>query len=98
MLIGPAERIRDVAKSASLDIAAYPLIEAADGPCAAALAVALVRDGKVALLMKGDLHTDELMHAVVAAGSGLRTFTMRFAHHPAAVSLHSTQSKTIFRN
>lgn len=79
VLIGPAARIRDVAKSATLDIAAYPLLDAADGPTAAALAVALARDGKVSLVMKGDLHTEELMHAVVAAGSGLRT-NKRISH------------------
>jgi phosphotransacetylase/acyl dehydratase len=79
VLIGPTARIRDVAKAAALNIVAYQLIDASDGPSAAALAVALVRDDKVSLLMKGDLHTEELMHAVVAAGNGLRTMK-RISH------------------
>ena len=72
-LIGPAAHIREIAKTAALDIAAYPLVDAPDGPSAATLAVAHVRNGSAALLMKGDLHTDAFMHAVVATATGLRT-------------------------
>jgi phosphate butyryltransferase len=79
VLIGPAAQIQAVAKAAGVDIAALRLIDAPDGPAAAAQAVALARAGKVALLMKGDLHTEDLMHAVVAAQTGLRT-TRRISH------------------
>jgi len=72
-LIGPAARIQAVAQAAGVDIAAFPLIEAADGRASAARAVALARAGEAALLMKGDLHTEDLMHAVVASETGLRT-------------------------
>ena len=79
VLIGPASRIQAVAKAAGVDIAAHHLIDAPDGPAAAAKAVALARAGEVALLMKGDLHTEELMHAVVAPDTGLRT-ARRISH------------------
>ena len=79
VLIGPASQIQAVAKAAGVDIAAHHLIEAPDGPAAAAKAVALARAGEVALLMKGDLHTEELMHAVVASDTGLRT-ARRISH------------------
>ena len=59
VLIGPAARIAAVAKAAGADISALRLIDAPDGRAAAAQAVALARAGEVALLMKGDLHTDE---------------------------------------
>ena len=70
ILIGPAAQIQAVAKAAGVDIAALRLIDAPDAHAAAAAAVALARAGEVALLMKGDLHTDELMHAVVASRPG----------------------------
>jgi phosphate butyryltransferase len=71
ILIGPAKRIQEVANAAGLDIAAFQLIDVPDTAAAAARAVGLASSGEVALLMKGDLHTDILMHAVIA--SGLRT-------------------------
>jgi phosphotransacetylase/acyl dehydratase len=70
ILIGPLARIRELAQAHSLDIAAFRLIEAPDPPQAAAQAVALARSGEAALLMKGDLHTDILMHEVIG---GLRS-------------------------
>jgi phosphate butyryltransferase len=73
VLIGPAQRIQDVAKAAGLDVAPFQLIDVPDAATAAAQAVQLARGGEVALLMKGDLHTDILMHEVVATASGLRT-------------------------
>jgi phosphotransacetylase/acyl dehydratase len=79
ILIGPVTRLQAVAQSAKADISALRLIDAADGRAAAAQAVALARKGEVALLMKGDLHTEELMHAVVAAETGLRT-ARRISH------------------
>jgi phosphotransacetylase/acyl dehydratase len=79
VLIGPAARIHAVAKSAGVEISAFRLIDAADGCAAAAQAVVLARKGDVALLMKGDLHTEELMHAVVDSETGLRT-ARRISH------------------
>jgi phosphate acetyltransferase len=79
VLIGPAALIQAVARTAGLNISAFRLIDAADGCVAAAQAVALARKGDVALLMKGDLHTEDLMHAVVDSAVGLRT-TRRISH------------------
>jgi phosphotransacetylase len=73
VLIGPAARLRAVAAAAGIDIAALRLVDMPDAAAAAAAAVALARAGEVAMLMKGDLHTDQLMHPVIAAQTGLRT-------------------------
>ncbi len=73
ILIGPASRIQEIAKVAGLDVTAFQLIDMPDAAAAAAQAVQLARSGAVALLMKGDLHTDILMHAVIATATGLRT-------------------------
>ena len=73
ILVGPADRIRAVAKAADLDIAAYEIAEAPHSHAAAARAVELVRLGRAELLMKGSLHTDELMAEVVRREAGLRT-------------------------
>jgi phosphotransacetylase/acyl dehydratase len=72
ILVGPATRIMAAAKRAGLDIAPYRLVDMPHSHAAAAQAVALVKSGEAKLLMKGSLHTDELMHAVVAE-PGLRT-------------------------
>ncbi len=77
--IGPEARIRAAAKAAGVDLAPYPLIATEHSHAAAAQAVALARAGKVQALMKGSLHTDELLHAVVDAASGLRT-ARRISH------------------
>jgi phosphate acetyltransferase len=73
ILVAPPARIRNVAKEAGLDIAGYPLVESAHSHDSAAKAVELVRAGKAEALMKGSLHTDELMGAVVARDTGIRT-------------------------
>ena len=73
ILVGPADRIRAVAQAADLDIAAYEIAEAPHSHAAAARAVELVRIGRAELLMKGSLHTDELMAEVVRREVGLRT-------------------------
>jgi phosphate acetyltransferase len=73
ILVGPAERIRLVAKEANLDIARYPVEDVAHSHAAAARAVELVRLGRARVLMKGSLHTDELMAEVVRRETGLRT-------------------------
>lgn len=79
ILIGPAARIKQVANDAGADISSLKLIDVPNPDEAAACAVALARSGKVRLLMKGDLHTADLMHAVVASNIGLRT-ARRISH------------------
>ena len=64
--MGPEEKIRAVAASAALDIAKFRLVSAPHSHAAAAQAVAMAGRGEVEALMKGSLHTDELMHEVVA--------------------------------
>lgn len=73
ILVGPAARIRDLAARHGIDIADMPIVDAAHSHDSAAKAVALVREGKAEALMKGSLHTDELMGAVVARDTGIRT-------------------------
>jgi len=73
ILIGPGARIRAAAQEAGVDISPFRILEAAHSHAAAAAAVELVRSGEAGLLMKGSLHTDELMRAVVARETGLRT-------------------------
>jgi phosphotransacetylase/acyl dehydratase len=79
ILVGPEDSIRSVAASEGFDISAYEMVGTEHGQAAAAKAVALARAGKVEALMKGSLHTDELMHEVAAAETGLRT-TRRISH------------------
>jgi phosphate butyryltransferase len=73
ILVGPAARIRATAQEAGVDIASYRIVDAPHSHAAATAAVELVRTGEAGLLMKGSLHTDELMAAVVARETGLRT-------------------------
>jgi phosphate acetyltransferase len=73
VLIAPLTRLQDVARQNDIDITGLPLVASAHSHDSAAKGVALVREGKVAALMKGSLHTDELIGAVVAHDSGLRT-------------------------
>ena len=79
LLVGPEARIRSTAAAERLDIAGYDIIDVEHSHAAAAKAVALARAGKVEALMKGSLHTDELMHEVTAAQTGLRT-ARRISH------------------
>ena len=72
LLVGPAATIREIARKAGLALGGAQIVEAPHGPAAAAKAVELVRQGKAELLMKGSLHTDELLAAVVARETGLR--------------------------
>ena len=72
-LVGPRERIESVASECGLSIADCPIIDAPFSEASAAAAVQLVREGKAEALMKGSLHTDELMAEVVRRDSGLRT-------------------------
>ncbi len=89
VLVGPEARIRSVAAQCGLDLAGYEIVDAPHSHASAAQAVALVREGKGDLLMKGSLHTDELMKEVTAAATGLRTdrrishvFIMDVPGHP----------------
>ena len=79
ILVGPSARIREVAAKASLDIGAFELVDSQHSHDSAAKAVELVRAGRVEALMKGSLHTDELMGAVVARDTGIRT-ARRISH------------------
>ena len=73
ILVGPPARIQSVADELGIDISALPLIASAHSHDSAAKAVALVREAKAQALMKGSLHTDEVMGAVVAHDTGIRT-------------------------
>jgi len=92
ILVGPRARIEAVAKENGLDLDDVPIVEAEYSQASAAAAVALVREGKAEALMKGSLHTDELMGAVVKRETGLRTarrvshcFVMDVPGHPDAL-------------
>jgi phosphotransacetylase/acyl dehydratase len=73
VLVGPQARIRATAAGAGIDIAGIAILDTEHSHAAAAAAVALARDGKVKALMKGSLHTDELMHEVMRRENRLRT-------------------------
>jgi phosphotransacetylase len=73
ILVGPAAKIRAVAGQFGLDIGPYRLVDVPHSHAAAAKAVEIVRIGEAEALMKGSLHTDELMGAVVRKETGLRT-------------------------
>jgi phosphate acetyltransferase len=79
ILVGPTDRIREAASRASLDIGTFELVPSRHSHDSAAKAVELVRLGRAEALMKGSLHTDELMGAVVARDSGIRT-ARRISH------------------
>jgi phosphate acetyltransferase len=72
-LVGPEKRVRELAASLGIDISGFPLVASEHSHDSAVRAVALVREGKVEALMKGSLHTDEVMAAVVAHDTGIRT-------------------------
>lgn len=73
ILVGPADKIEAAAKTSGLDLGEIEIIDVQHSHAAASKAVALIRDGRAELLMKGSLHTDELLSAVVARDTGLRT-------------------------
>src|SRR4051794_33461239 len=73
ILVGPATKITTVAREHKLDISRFEIVDVPHSEAAAANAVELVRQAKGELLMKGSLHTDELMRAVTASATGLRT-------------------------
>ena len=74
ILVGPADKIAQVAKQSGIDLSQRSaMVDAPHSHASAAKAVELVRQGQAELLMKGSLHTDELLSAVVAKETGLRT-------------------------
>ncbi|MEC5212884.1 phosphate acetyltransferase [Polaromonas sp. CG_9.5] len=73
LLIGPEPRIRSLAEECQLDLSGFSILDVPHSHAAAAKAVELARAGEVDALMKGSLHSDELLSAVVNAQSGLRT-------------------------
>ncbi|WP_186426002.1 phosphate acetyltransferase [Cupriavidus metallidurans] len=73
LLVGPEWRIRQVAEEHGLPLGDTPIIDTAHSHASAEAAVEAVRSGRAELLMKGSLHTDELLHAVTRSTSGLRT-------------------------
>jgi phosphate acetyltransferase/phosphate butyryltransferase len=79
ILIGPADKIHAVAMAQEVDLAPYTLIPTEHSHAAAEQAVAMARAGEVDALMKGSLHTDELMGAVLAPSIGLAT-ARRMSH------------------
>ena len=92
ILVGPEERILRAAELAGLDISAMEIVTSKHSNESAAKAVELVTAGRVEALMKGSLHTDELMGAVVSRQAGIRTarrlshcFIMDVPNHPNAL-------------
>ncbi|MDR2187211.1 MAG: bifunctional enoyl-CoA hydratase/phosphate acetyltransferase [Azonexus sp.] len=79
ILVGPESKIRAVAEEFGLDLSGIRIVNAAHSHDAAALAVSLARTGDAEALMKGSLHTDELMSEVVSRANGLRT-NRRISH------------------
>jgi phosphotransacetylase len=73
IFVGPVAKISEIAKRQGIDLGKYRVLDAEHSHASAAKAVALVRRGEAALLMKGSLHTDELLGAVVSRENGLRT-------------------------
>lgn len=79
ILVGPENKIRAVAEEFGIDLTGIRIVHAAHSHDSAAMAVSLVRTGDAEALMKGSLHTDELMGEVVARANGLRT-NRRISH------------------
>jgi len=73
ILVGPEAKIRDVANQAGVDLSPYRIVPTEHSHAAAAEGVALARAGEVEAVMKGSLHTDELMREVMRSATGLRT-------------------------
>jgi acyl dehydratase len=79
VLVGPEEKIRKAAEEAQIDLSPYRIVSTELSHASAAKAVELARMGEVEALMKGSLHTDEIMGAIVPAAAGLRT-SRRISH------------------
>jgi phosphate acetyltransferase len=79
VFVGPAAKINAVAREKKIDIERFEVVDAPHSEASAARAVELIHEGKGELLMKGSLHTDELMRAVASSKTGLRT-ARRISH------------------
>jgi phosphate acetyltransferase len=79
ILVGPERKIRSIASDCDLSLAGLTIVDAPHSEASAEAAVRLAREGKAEALMKGSLHTDELMGAVVKKETGLRT-SRRISH------------------
>ena len=79
VLVGPEQKIRAIAEAAGIDVAGVRVKNVLHSHAAAAEAVKMAKDGAVKMLMKGAIHTDELMHEVLLAENGLRT-SRRLSH------------------
>jgi phosphate acetyltransferase len=79
ILVGPSSKIEDVARHHDIDIGKYDRVDAQHSDAAATKGVELIHQGRGELLMKGSLHTDELMRAITASATGLRT-ARRISH------------------
>ena len=93
ILVGPAAKIRAVALKCNIDIGGFELVDTPHSEAAATTAVELIRAGRGEMLMKGSLHTDELMRSVTAKTGGLRT--QRRISHVFVMDVPS-YSETIF--
>src|SRR6187401_1880608 len=93
IFVGPKEKISVVARTARINIDKFEIVDAAHSDAAAAKAVEMIREGKGEVLMKGSLHTDELMRAVTSSTTGLRT-ARRISH--VFVMDVPTYSETLF--
>jgi phosphate acetyltransferase len=92
ILVGPKDRIRAVSEALALDLHGTDIVDVAHSEAAAERAVELVRTGRAELLMKGSLHSDELLAAVTKRETGLRTgrrishvFVMDVPSHPSTL-------------
>jgi phosphate acetyltransferase len=92
-LVGPAAKIKATALKHNIDISGFELVDAPHSEAAATTAVELIRAGRGEMLMKGSLHTDELMRSVTAKAGGLRT--QRRISHVFVMDVPS-YSETIF--
>jgi phosphate acetyltransferase len=79
ILIGPESKIRGIAQENNLDLRQYRIVDVKHSHESAAMAVTLIRNGDAEAMMKGSLHTDELMAEVVSRAAGLRT-ARRISH------------------
>src|SRR5262245_34365145 len=79
ILVGPTTKILAVAKERGIDISRFEIVDTPHSEASAAKAVALIHEAKGELLMKGSLHTDELMREVTSSKTGLRT-SRRISH------------------
>jgi phosphate acetyltransferase len=79
VLVGPSAKIQSIAREHKIDISRCKIVDSPDPVSAAAKAVSLIRESAGEVLMKGSLHTDELMREVTASATGLRT-SRRISH------------------